>query len=235
MDGVEQFVQSLLLFHNVRISEDQYSDLRQDGAIQFEDIDPQKKAEIKNLVTELNQTQTQTLADNLYNTVLTICGMPNRNGGSSTSDTGSAVIMRDGWSAAEARAKDSELVFKRSEKEFLKVLLRICNDLSGLSLKLSAIEIRFTRRNYENISEKANVLVTMLGNGKIAPQLAFTHCGLFSDPQLAYKMSMEYVEENGGKNGINAGDGTDDQRNSQEPQPSGSESGEREDRSNRSA
>ena len=235
MDGVEQFVQSLLLFHNVRISEDQYSALRQDGAIQFEDIDPQKKAEIKNLVTELNQTQTQTLADNLYNTVLTICGMPNRNGGSSTSDTGSAVIMRDGWSAAEARAKDSELVFKRSEKDFLKVLLRICNDLSDLSLKLSAIEIRFTRRNYENISEKANVLVTMLGNGKIAPQLAFTHCGLFSDPQLAYKMSMEYVEENGGNNGINAGDGTGDQRNSQEPQSSGGESGEREDRSNRSA
>ena len=44
--------------------------------------------------------------------------------------------MRDGWYAAEARAKDSELVFKRSEKEFLKVLLRICNDLSDLSLKL---------------------------------------------------------------------------------------------------
>ena len=146
-----------------------------------------------------------------------------------------AVIMRDGWSAAEARAKDSELVFKRSEKEFLKVLLRICNDLSDLSLKLSAIEIRFTRRNYENISEKANVLVTMLGNGKIAPQLAFTHCGLFSDPQLAYKMSMEYLDETGGNNGINAGDGTGNQRHTQEPEPSGGEGREREDRSNRSA
>lgn len=49
MDGVEQFVQSLLLFHNVRISEDQYSALRQDGAIQFEDIDPQKKRRSKTL------------------------------------------------------------------------------------------------------------------------------------------------------------------------------------------
>lgn len=47
MDGVEQFVQSLLLFHNVRISEDQYSALRQNGAIQFEDIDPQKKRRSK--------------------------------------------------------------------------------------------------------------------------------------------------------------------------------------------
>lgn len=62
-------------------------------------------------------------------------------------------------------------------------------------MKLSAIEIRFTRRNYENISEKANVLITMLNNPKIAPVLAFIHCGMFSDPQVAYKMSMEYAEE----------------------------------------
>ena len=195
LDGVEQFVQALMLFHNVDISSDDYSALRDQGAIKFKDIDPQTKGEIDYLIAELNQTQTQTLVDSMYNTVLTICGMPNRNGGSSTSDTGSAVIMRDGWSAAEARAKDSELMFKQSEKEFLKLVLRICDNLTNLSLKLSAVEIRFTRRNYENISEKANVLVTMLGNSKIAPQLAFTHCGLFSDPQLAYRMSMEYAKE----------------------------------------
>ncbi len=121
--------------------------------------------------------------------------MPNRNGGTSTSDTGSAVIMRDGWSAAEARAKDSELMFKLSEKEFLKLVLRICSDLSDLELKLSNVEVRFTRRNYENIAQKATVLTTMLSNSKIAPVLAFTHCGMFSDPQLAYRMSMDYAEE----------------------------------------
>ena len=195
LDGVEQFIQALMLFHNVDISADDYAKLRQEGAIKFKDIDPQLKAEIEYLTAELNQAQTQTLIDHMYDTVLTICGMPNRNGGSSTSDTGSAVIMRDGWSAAEARAKDTELMFKKSEKEFLKLVLRICNDLSDLSLKLSSLEIRFTRRNYENISEKANVLVTMLNNPKIAPQLAFTHCGMFSDPQIAYAMSMTYAEE----------------------------------------
>lgn len=77
----------------------------------------------------------------------------------------------------------------------MKLLLRICRDLGDLDLKLSAIDIRFTRRNYENISEKANVLTTMLNNPKIAPVLAFIHCGMFSDPQVAYKMSMEYVAE----------------------------------------
>lgn len=195
LDGVEQFVQALMLFHNVDISSEDYKKLRDEGAIKFKDIDPQFKAEIEYLTAEMNQTQTQTLMDSMYDTVLTICGMPNRNGGSSTSDTGSAVIMRDGWSAAEARAKDTELMFKKSEKEFLKLLLRICRDLSDLTLKLSSLEIRFTRRNYENISQKATVLTTMLGNPKIAPILAFTHCGMFSDPQIAYKMSMEYAAE----------------------------------------
>ena len=184
-----------MLFHNVDISGDDFSKLRDEGAIKYKDIDPQYKAEIKYLTSELNQSQTQTLVDHLYNTVLTICGMPNRNGGSSTSDTGSAVILRDGWSAAEARAKDSELMFKLSEKEFLKLVLHICSDLSDLELKLSNVEVRFTRRNYENIAQKATVLTTMLSNPKIAPVLAFTHCGMFSDPQIAYAMSREYAEE----------------------------------------
>lgn len=209
LDGVEQFVQALMLFHNVDISSEDFGNLKEMGAIKFKDIDAQTKAEIQYLTSEMNQAQTQTLVDSMYNTVLTICGMPNRNGGSSTSDTGSAVIMRDGWSAAEARAKDSELMFKRSEKEFLKLLLRICRDLGDLSLKLSGLEIRFTRRNYENITEKANVLTMMLSNPKIAPVLAFTHSGLFSDPQLAYKMSMEYMEEQDRKQeAVNAGDQT---------------------------
>lgn len=195
MDGVEQFIQALMLFHNVDISSEDYKQLRDEGAIKFKDVDPNFKADIDYLTAELNQAQTQTLIDHLYDTVLTICGMPNRNGGSSTSDTGSAVIMRDGWSAAEARAKDTELMFKKSEKEFLKLALRICDDLSELGLKMSSIEIRFTRYNYENISEKVNVLVTMLNNPKIAPQLGFIHCGLFSDPQIAYNMSMAYVKE----------------------------------------
>lgn len=195
MDGVEQFVQALMLFHNVDIDSKDFDDLRAKGALKFRDADAQLKGEVKYLVEELNQTQVQTLVDHLYETVLTICGMPNRNGGSSTSDTGSAVIMRDGWSAAEARAKDSELTFKAAEKQFLKQALRICRDLTDLSLTLSAIDIRFTRRNYENVLQKAEVLTTMLNSKQIAPQLAFQHCGLFVDPEIAYEMSKQYAEE----------------------------------------
>lgn len=190
LDGVEQFVQSILLLKGVDIDSDEFKALKENGGLKVP-----LEGDAKYLVQELNQTQTQTLVDYMYQTVLTICGMPNRNGGSSTSDTGSAVIMRDGWSAAEARAKDTELMFKMSEKEFLRLVIAITNTLRDMDLKLSAIEIRFTRRNYENIQEKAQVLTTMLSNSKIHPLLAFTHCGLFTDPTLAFNESMEWYEE----------------------------------------
>lgn len=195
IDGVEQFIQALLLFHNVDISSEDYQKLREEGAIKFKDIDPQLKAEVAYLTNSLNQGETQTLVDHMYQTVLTICGMPNRNGGSSTSDTGSAVIMRDGWSDAEARAKNSELMFKKSERRFLKLVLNICRTLVGVDLKVHNIEIRFTRRNYENILQKAQVLDLLLKNPKVHPRLAFEHCGLFVDSDLAYTVSQQYVEE----------------------------------------
>lgn len=190
VEGVEQFIQALMMFKGVDVDDDTFKEIREKGGVQCP-ID----GDIKYLVQELNQTQTQTLVDYMYQTVLTICGMPNRNGGSSTSDTGSAVIMRDGWSLAEARAKDDENMFKKSEKEFLKLAVKICNAYRELKLKISQIEIRFTRRNYENITEKANVLVMMLNNPKIHPRLAFEHSGMFADAETAYLDSMAYYEE----------------------------------------
>ncbi len=190
LDGIEQFIQALMMFKGVDIEADDFKSLKDLGAIK---VPPD--GDIKYLVQELNQMETQTLVDYMYQTVLTICGMPNRNGGTSTSDTGSAVIMRDGWSDAEARAKRSEMMFKLSEKRMLRLALRICRDMCGMQLKASDIEIRFTRRNYENIQMKAQVLTTMLGCEKIHPRLAFSACGMFPDPELAYTESMAYAKE----------------------------------------
>lgn len=195
MDGVEQFIQALMLFHNVDISSEDFQALREEGAIKFKDIDPQLKAEVSYLINSLNQGETQTLVDHMYQTVLTICGMPNRNGGSSTSDTGAASQIRDGWVTAEHWAKASELMFKKSERVFLKLILNICKVLVDMDLKVHNIEIRFTRRNYENILQKAQVLDLLLKNGKVHPRLAFEHSGLFVDPDLAYTMSQEYIAE----------------------------------------
>lgn len=190
IDGVEQFIQSLLVLKGVDMNTEDFAALKEMGGIK---VPPD--GDVKYLFQELNQGSTQTLVDHMYETVLTICGMPNRNGGTSTSDTGTAVIFRDGFTAAEGRAKDSEMMFKKSEKQFLKMVLRIMDGLKGVSLKLSDIEIRFTRRNYENILMKAQVLTQMLGNEKIHPKLAFEHSGMFIDPEVAYAISEKYFEE----------------------------------------
>lgn len=190
VDGVDQFIQALLVFMGMDIEDDEVKKLKDYGAIRIP-----KDTDIKYLVHELNQSQTQELKQNMYSAVLTICGIPNRNGGSSTSDTGSAVIMRDGWSAANERAKDSEMYFKKSEKAFLKQALRIMNLREQTQLKVTEIDIRFTRRNYEDILSKTQVLTTLLASDMVHPKLAFQHCGLFVDPELAYQESMKYAEE----------------------------------------
>lgn len=199
MDGIEQFVQAFMKFINCDISKEEYEEFLRLGAIKVKSNEG-ANADVDMVSNELNQTQTQIAKDDVYNAILEITGMPNRNGGSSTSDTGAAVILRDGWSAAETRAKDSELMFKEAEQHALRLILRILKDSSGVSeelskLRLKDISMKFTRRNYENIQSKAQVLDTMLKNSKIHPKLAFTSCGMFPDSEDAYLASNEYYEE----------------------------------------
>lgn len=195
LDGVEQIVQAFIKFINCDITMGDYIDFLAKGAIKVKSTDG-ANADVGVVTTELNQDQSQTLQNDLYTNVLVICGMPNRNGGTSTSDTGAAVIMRDGWSTAEARAKDSEHMFKLAEKKALKLVLRICNQLSDtFSLKLSDIDLKFTRRNYEAIQSKSQVLISMLQEPKIHPLLAFESSGMFVDPESAYSLSMDYYDK----------------------------------------
>lgn len=195
-DAIEEFVQCLLLLHNVSLEVDKVKALRDLGAIEYADRTETMKGEIKYLTSELNQTQTQTLVDYMYQTVLEICGMPSQgDGNSSDSSNNGAVIFKNGWYSAETMAINTEIMFKKSERRFLKLALNICRYLSDLDLKPSDVEIKFTRRNYENIQVKSQVLITMLSCDKIHPKLAFEYCGLFTDPDAAYKMSEQYIKE----------------------------------------
>lgn len=208
LDGIEQFVQSFIKFTNCDVDEETFAAMKELGAIKVKSSG-NDKADVEIMTSELDQSQTQVLKNDLYQAVLEICGMPNRNGGSSTSDTGAAVILRDGWSTAESHAKDREAMFKRSELEFLKLVLSICRAKGVLDLGYNEIDMTFTRRNYEAIQSKSQVLCQMLGSGGIHPRLAFEHCGMFSDPENAYAQSASYVEERALKAAALAADGGD--------------------------
>ena len=195
LDGIEQFVQAFVKFINCEITKEQFEELREAGGIMVKSLDGQP-ADVDIVTSELNQQQTQTLKEDVYKAILSICGLPSMSDGStSDSSNNGAVILKNGWQGAETRAKDSELMFKRSEKEVLKLVLKLCDGLADLKLKLKDIDMKFTRRNYDNILSKSQVLVSMLQQPKIHPLLAFTHCGMFSDPESAYTMSNEYYEE----------------------------------------
>ena len=199
MDGIEQFIQAFIKFINCEITKEEYLEFLELGAIKVKSHEGQP-ADVDMVSSELNQGQTQIAKDDAHSAIVEITGMPNRNGGSSTSDTGQAVVLRDGWTLAESRAKDSELMFKKSEQQTLKLILRIIRDTQGLSdelyaLRLKDIALQFTRRNYENIQSKSQVLVSMLQQPKIHPRLAFAHCGMFHDPEDAYRVSEQYAEE----------------------------------------
>lgn len=199
MDDIEQHVQAFMKFINCQIDEDQYKQFLQQGRIMVESR-PGVNADVELITNKLDQSQTQTLKDDIYQAILTITGMPNRNGGKSTSDTGTAVIYRDGWSNAESRAKDTENIMRQSERALLSFILRICRTVEGVSeavanLKLTDITMKFTRRNYENIQTKAQVLDLLLKNGKVHPLTAYQMCGALPDPESACKMGLEWFEE----------------------------------------
>ena len=190
MDDVVQFVNSFLAILGAEMNQE-----TRDKLEEWKMLFLPEGTDAKYLSGNLNQADVQRLKDDILDAIITITGIPNRNGGSSTSDTGSAVVMRDGWQAAEARAKGVETMFKEAETKTLKLVLRILRDTVGTTLKLVDIDTHFTRRNYENCAAKSQVLVAMLNNPKIHPELAFAHCGMFPDPESAYLQSKAYYEE----------------------------------------
>lgn len=195
-DGLEQFIQALLVFKNIDLEKDDVAKLRQEGAICIPE-----GSDVDYLVHELNQSQTQTLVDDLYQAVLTICGMPNRNGGSSTSDNKGAVVLRDGWSAAATAVKETKQYFESSERRMLKIVLKVFNLYQDAVVKgnkpllLLDIEVHFDEGEYENMLEKAQVLTMLLANNWVHPRDAYAFSNITPDPESAYLAGKEFHDE----------------------------------------
>lgn len=184
IDGVEQFIQALMVFENADITREQFLELKDLGAIKLPSNDG-RASKVYYLNEQLDQSQTQTLVDAMYQEVLTICGMPSQgNANTSDSSNNGAVIMKNGWWNAEARAKETEGMWKEAETDFLKIILKICNQAGALELKISEIEQKFGRRSYEDKLTKVQSFTQLIGSGS-PPIQAFTISGLVVDPESA--------------------------------------------------
>lgn len=195
VDGVEQFVQFFMKCVNVKLDPEQYAELREAGLMSFTS-DPGNPGDVNPVTVELDQSQTQVLAEDIYQQILIKCDMPDRNGANrTTGDTGQAVILRDGWSAAESYARSIEMFFKPVEQRFIGAALKLCA-MRGydLGLKVSDIGIKFTRNMTDNLLTKTQGLQNELEAG-IHPRICIANCGLFSDPEQVYLDSIEYLKK----------------------------------------
>lgn len=198
LDGVEQFIQSLMVVYNATLDGESGNSIREKGLVELKSVG-ENKADIKLLTQELNQDQTQTLKNDIMQRVREIVGLPSQGDGTTgDSSNNGAALLKGGWENAETRAKESEIMYRQSDRKFLELVLGICSGYreksGGFSLDYRDVDVRFTRRNYENLQVKSQVLTTMLAQEKIAPKLAFQASGMFIDPEEAYRESKEYYE-----------------------------------------
>lgn len=198
VDSVQEFVNGFDVFQNCELDDGEYGKLSLGGqALFIKSVNGMAEAKVYRVASELTQSGVQTRVDDLTNAYIEICGLPNRNGGSSTSDTGTAVIYRDGWSEAESRANDSEKLFKRSERQFLRIALAICDahKESRLDLKLSDFKPDFLRKNLSNLQSKVQVFNELVSNDYCHLQDAYEVSSLFPDSEAAYTRGLEWHAE----------------------------------------
>ena len=197
LDSIQDFVNGFDVFQNCEIDDGDYGKLSIGGqALKIKTVTQGMEAKVYRVASELSQGGVQQRIDSLSDAYLEICGMPLRSGGESTSDTGTATIFRNGWYDTESRAKDTETLFKRSEKAFLRIVLNICRVKAGLDMKIKDIEINFPRQNLNNLQSKIQCFMEMLSNTYIHPMDAYNALGdVFGDKNAAFRRGMEWHEE----------------------------------------
>lgn len=193
-DGVEQFIQSLAIAVNCEFPENTtITDIRKAGMIALRSIG-ENKADFRVLTEQLDQTQTKTLVDSIYDEVLRICAMPSRSNGSSTYDTtGAAVLANFGWYQADAAARNTEDLFKESNRQFDRIVVEILRRKKILDIDLNDFELNFVRNETANVQSKAQAFQTLMAAG-MHPELAMAKSGISSDPVKDTKMSEKYIE-----------------------------------------
>ena len=193
LEGIEGFIQSLAVAVNCQFDEDTTAnDIRRAGMIVLKSIG-ENKADFKILSEQLDQQQTQVLVDYLYEQVLRICAMPSQTkGGRSTSDTGAAVLARDGWFQAAAAARNTEDLFKKSNKQFDRIITDILRRKNILDISLNDFDLEISREETANIQSKAQAFQTLMSAG-FHPELAAKKSGVSNDPAADMKMSEAYL------------------------------------------
>ena len=195
-DSIAQFVQSWVKFVNCEIDSETFEKMKTAGALVVKSNNGESnKADVDILTQELNQTQSQVSKDDLYNNVLQIEGIPNREGNTG-GDTAGAVGLRNGWDESRQRANIKDSFVKASEKQLMKLILTILRQTKGVAecpINELDFDVKIVHSPTDNLFVKAESLELLLRSG-IHPLVAITTCGLWSDAEKAYIESKPYLQ-----------------------------------------
>ena len=192
-DGIEQFIQTLAIAVNCEFPEDTtVTDIRKAGMIALRSIG-ENKADFKVLTEQLDQTQTKVLMDSLRDEIFCICAMPNRSDGRNYDTTGAAQLASLGWYQADCCARNSEDLFRKSNKQFDTIVVEILKRKGLLEIDPNDFELNFPHGETANIQSKAQAFQTLMAAG-LHPEIAAEKSGISNDPVKDMKMSEKYLK-----------------------------------------
>ena len=185
LDDIDQIVQSLLVFINADIDSARYAEMREGGIVMLNNKSisgANTGTDVKTITNTLDQAGMNMFAKEMEALLYAMIGIPdrdNRSGGGA--DTGAAVELRDGWADLETVARNKELAFKKSEKQSLRIMLKILNNKMGFDLSLMDIDVKFSRNKNNNLLVKTQSYQTLIGTKTLAPADCLAIVDLVSD------------------------------------------------------
>jgi hypothetical protein len=113
--------------------------------------------------------------------------------GTTYDTTGSAVLANSGWYQADCAARNTEDLFRESNKQFDRIFVEILRRRGLLDISLSDFEIHFDHGETVNVQAKAQAFQTLLAAG-MHPELAAAKSGISNDPVADIEKSEDYLK-----------------------------------------
>lgn len=199
LDGIDQFIQSLMVFYNCQLGEDADGNpitpayIREAGAIFLKSVG-QDKADLKILTEQLDQSQTQVLVDDLFHNICTTACVPfTTHTTAGTSDNVGAVYLRNGWAMTDTSDRNTEELFRESNRRFDRIFTKILRYKTDLDINPADIALQFPRGETENILVKAQAALNLKQLG-LAPELVLAKSGVSTDPVSDVEQSKKFID-----------------------------------------
>lgn len=109
------------------------------------------------------------------------------------------MLYRDGWYQADTYARNTEDLFRVSNRRFDRIFTKILRDKGVVDIGLADFELQFTRNETANLLVKTQAALNLKNLG-FSPELAFAKSGVSNDPVADVALCREYIDRAWGNN-----------------------------------